>query len=216
MSTDKMQAAFEAWNTYSLATFKQTAWSAWQHASGVQAAEIARLTDELANARSEQVVEQKPVRTKLAPMEDEEGKVWQWYFDCAGHYIDIVLDDNGKYSVFFRDRSTRGEAWLDQADEPAIAHPQPSAVIDPVAESTVSVDAVMQMVQEFASTWSVVGGRFDDGTASERAEELKQAIRNMLTVNAVKTKYDARDADLYRWNTPTQFDAAIVYMKGEK
>ena len=140
-----MRAAFESkwpvpqnciWTGHGYAVEKYNAWDAqrycdkwegWQAASAVQAAEIARLTSELDRVKAALVVEQDPVRTKLAPMEDEEGKVWQWYFDCTGHYIDVVLDDNGKYSVFFRDRVTRGEAWLDQADEPAIANPQPSA-----------------------------------------------------------------------------------------
>jgi hypothetical protein len=49
-----------------------------------------------------------------------------------------------------------------------------------------NVDVVMEMAQELASTWSVVGGHFDDGTALERAEELKQAIRDMLTVYVAK------------------------------
>lgn len=39
-----------------------------------------------------------------------------WYFDCDGHYIDVVRDENGKYSIYFRNRSPESEAWLDQAD----------------------------------------------------------------------------------------------------
>jgi len=60
-------------------------------------------------------------RTKLSPMQSEEdqdaGIVRQWYFDCDGHYIDVALD-NGKYSIFFRDRATQGEGWLDQSEQP--------------------------------------------------------------------------------------------------
>lgn len=62
-----------------------------------------------------------PERTKLSPMQSEEdhvaGVVRQWYFDCEGHYIDVALD-NGKYSIFFRDRATQGEGWLDQSEQP--------------------------------------------------------------------------------------------------
>jgi Lar family restriction alleviation protein len=65
-------------------------------------------------------------RTLLKPMQSEEdeelGIVRQWYFDCNGHYIDVALDD-GKYSIFFKDRARKGEAWLDQADDVTPAAP---------------------------------------------------------------------------------------------
>lgn len=43
-----------------------------------------------------------------------------------------------------------------------------------------AIDDLMEKIQEFASTWAVVGGRFDDGTAMERAEESKAEIRAIL------------------------------------
>lgn len=46
--------------------------------------------------------------------------------------------------------------------------------------SNLSVDQIMSKVQEFASTWATVGGRFDDGTAMERAEACKAEIRTLL------------------------------------
>ncbi len=55
-------------------------------------------------------------RTELKPMGDE--PIRQWYFDCDGHYIDVVRDEVGSYSIYFRDRATNKEAWLDQADQP--------------------------------------------------------------------------------------------------
>lgn len=39
----------------------------------------------------------------------------------------------------------------------------------------------MDKIQEFASTWSVVGGRLDDGTALDRAEACKEEIRGLLS-----------------------------------
>jgi hypothetical protein len=42
------------------------------------------------------------------------------------------------------------------------------------------VNAVMSQAQVFASTWSLVGGRFDDGSAYDQAEEAKQELRTML------------------------------------
>lgn len=53
-----------------------------------------------------------------------------------------------------------------------------------VAESPVAqaldVDSLMTKIQEFASTWAVSGGRFDDGTAMDRAEEAREEIRAIL------------------------------------
>ncbi len=43
-----------------------------------------------------------------------------------------------------------------------------------------STDEIMEKIQEFASTWSVAGGRFDEGTALDRAEACKEEIRGML------------------------------------
>lgn len=42
-------------------------------------------------------------------------------------------------------------------------------------------ESIMTKIQEFASTWAVVGGRFDDGSAMERAEECKAEIRAILS-----------------------------------
>jgi len=39
----------------------------------------------------------------------------EWYFDCDNHYIDVARDVNGKYSVYFRNRTDQSEAWYDQA-----------------------------------------------------------------------------------------------------
>lgn len=59
-----------------------------------------------------------PARQLLHTMEHDDGRIG-WYFNCDGHYIDVEKDENGKYSVFFRDRATDKEGWLDQADTPA-------------------------------------------------------------------------------------------------
>jgi hypothetical protein len=64
-------------------------------------------------------------RTKLRSMGDSPVK--NWYFNCEGHYVDVNLDDDGKYSIFFKDRNTEDEAWLDQADLPS----DPSTPVNP-------------------------------------------------------------------------------------
>jgi len=52
----------------------------------------------------------------------------------------------------------------------------------PVAlpETKAWVDSVMEQAQVFASSWSLVGGRFDDGTQHEQALQEKEALRAML------------------------------------
>lgn len=43
-----------------------------------------------------------------------------------------------------------------------------------------SIDEIMSQAQEFASGWSIVGGRFDGGDALEIATESKAMLRNMI------------------------------------
>lgn len=59
-----------------------------------------------------------------------------------------------------------------------------------------NIDAIMSKMQEFASTWAVVDGRFDDGTAMERAEQCKDEIRLMLADHAALDKQKAGPSDL--------------------
>ncbi len=49
-----------------------------------------------------------------------------------------------------------------------------------MADTTISVDAIMEQAQVFASAWSLVGGPFDQGNALENAEEAKAELREML------------------------------------
>jgi hypothetical protein len=47
-------------------------------------------------------------------------------------------------------------------------------------ESVAWINEVMSQAQVFASAWSLVGGRFDDGNAMTDAEQAKQELRSML------------------------------------
>ena len=47
-------------------------------------------------------------------------------------------------------------------------------------ESPITIKSVMSQAQVFASAWSLVGGRFDNGDALEHAEEAKEELRAML------------------------------------
>jgi hypothetical protein len=49
------------------------------------------------------------------------------------------------------------------------------------SSNTMWVESVMEKVQEFASAWATVGGRFDDGYALEYAEVVKKELREMLS-----------------------------------
>ena len=44
----------------------------------------------------------------------------------------------------------------------------------------VIVDAIMEQAQVFASTYSLVGGRFDDGTKYQQSEDEKAELRRMI------------------------------------
>ncbi len=43
------------------------------------------------------------------------------------------------------------------------------------------VEAIMEQAQAFASAWSLVGGRFDDGNMAENARESKQRLFDMVS-----------------------------------
>ncbi|WP_454731875.1 MULTISPECIES: hypothetical protein [Cupriavidus] len=65
------------------------------------------------------------------------------------------------------------------------AAPQPSA-------KALDVEAIMTKVQEFASAWAVAGGRFDDGTAMDRAEECRAELRALLAAEQPGTTFQSR------------------------
>lgn len=43
-----------------------------------------------------------------------------------------------------------------------------------------AIDLLMEQAQVFASAWSLVGGRFDNGNALHEAEEAREELRVML------------------------------------
>jgi hypothetical protein len=66
--------------------------------------------------------------------------------------------------------------------------PEPPAALDK--------GGIMQLVQEFASTWSLVGGRFDNGTmleeANKRLEEIRSALDGIKVVGAAQPPRDGQ------------------------
>lgn len=59
-------------------------------------------------------------RQALTKMADNE-----WYFDCEGIYIDVAKDEQGKLSIFVREREGGTEAFLDQNPAPAMGEELP-------------------------------------------------------------------------------------------
>ena len=47
----------------------------------------------------------------LRPYENEDGQHIGWYVDTPEVYCDIERDDKGEWSIFFRERNTRKEAY---------------------------------------------------------------------------------------------------------
>jgi len=45
------------------------------------------------------------------------------------------------------------------------------------------IDCIMEQAQVFASTYSLVGGRFDDGTKMQQSEDEKAELRRMIDVS---------------------------------
>lgn len=43
------------------------------------------------------------------------------------------------------------------------------------------IDAIMEEAQAFASAWSLIGGRFDDGNMAENAQQSKQRLFDMVS-----------------------------------
>jgi hypothetical protein len=86
----------------------------------------------------------------------------------------IVVECNTERSQ----HRNREHAWH-ELERRLYTTPPAAPVQEPVAWVD-WVNAVMSQAQVFASTWSLVGGRFDDGSAYDQAEEAKQELRTML------------------------------------
>ena len=54
-----------------------------------------------------------------------------------------------------------------------------------------AVNVLMEQAQVFASAWSLVGGRFDDGSMLEAAKEAKATLRGLLKALALAAQAQA-------------------------
>lgn len=60
------------------------------------------------------------------------------------------------------------------------AMPDIARLACPPSHAVVPVKKVMEQAGVFASAWSLVGTRFDDGNALEHANEMKEELRKLL------------------------------------
>lgn len=116
-----------------------------------------------------------PTRTKLwAQIPDEDGVMRQWYFDCDGHYIDVERDKDGKYSVYFRNRTDESEGWLDQADSASTGAAPEAPASEQQAEA--STFALCMLVAEAA---------YKEGSGTDRAvarDKLRPIVDEVLNL----------------------------------
>lgn len=126
-----------------------------------------------------------PVAVKVKPL--------QWYdaenvgfgprkaADClVGRYL-ITLDNDAAY---LNDRLIgtgilTAEADYERRIRSALAE-QPAPVEAVAAVPAGWIDKVMEQAQVFASCYSLVGGKFDDGSRMAQSEEEKAALRALL------------------------------------
>lgn len=83
----------------------------------------------------------------------------------------------GARSLIDGQESRPGTSWADEARTAyrAMLNAAPSPAAD-----AVSVDALMEMAQEYASAWSLVGGPFDRGDMLDEAEDAKERLRRAI------------------------------------
>ena len=55
------------------------------------------------------------------------------------------------------------------------------------------INEIMTLIQEFASEWSLVGGRFDDGSMIENADASKERIRVIIAANEIAIARESID-----------------------
>jgi hypothetical protein len=86
-------------------------------------------------------------------------------------------------------------------DSPAVLNAKKALAAEPVQWDLVAwKDRVMEKAQEFACAWSLVGGRFDDGTALAHAEQIKSELRAMVSTQPRPAQETLQVDTVYRWN----------------
>lgn len=132
-----------------------------------------------------------PARQALHTMQYEDGRIG-WYFDCDGHYIDVEKDDAGKYSVYFRDRATGKEGWLDQADTaipPALAGSQVQAAGDDINYENLLSKYIDHVANEEGTTLISSLYRDVDGSYYGMGKDVKFSADEFEALRKCSEKY---------------------------
>lgn len=104
--------------------------------------------------------------------------------ESAANYIDNLGGASKGYRMLLAEASASEEAQTAEA-EPMIAPHITQAHFDrafpgPAGERTELIDKVMEQAQVFASSWALVGSRFDRGDEIDNANEQKADLRKMV------------------------------------
>jgi rhamnogalacturonyl hydrolase YesR len=69
--------------------------------------------------------------------------------------------------------------------------------------ASLAIDAIMEQAQVFASTYSLVGGRFDDGSKMQQSDDEKIDLRQMIAA-AIENTIDTEFLSAFAaWNLAT-------------
>lgn len=67
-----------------------------------------------------------------------------------------------------------------------------------------TIDEIMSDVQSFASTWALVGGRFDDGSMHNTAEDQSAALRDLIAAALAEARREGAEAMREKYNAMRQ------------
>lgn len=111
---------------------------------------------------------------KLPPLPDPDGYCTM---TPAGSVI-VPPQDFAKHNAYAIFTAAQLRAYACEAVAAALAAPAASGMTDAARQR--AVETIMTEAQVFASAWALVGGRFDDGSGMDAANEAKDELRRVV------------------------------------
>ena len=102
-----------------------------------------------------------------------------------------IVDERAAIAVEVALFRSKVERAARSGDQIVLNHLEWAASLHAVLTAPARVEGIMAAIQEYASTWSLAGGRFDQGDMMEQAEKQKACIRTAVAM-------DECDATRYR------------------